>query len=204
MTASRRWGARHSAMATPISPPCRWQKSAPAPRCRSAPASIPASTRPGPSASAPFANPWWYRCSVRVRAFQRERLAGRAGPARGVQRLAGGQAGRACRPKPKRCAIWNASHATCATCMTTGQQLCRLPRFLYPPTGYPNAGHIPDRHPVSRRARGRTGASAVNDAGKHAALAGLSRICLVYCDCVRPGAKQTRLPPPSPPAIPTN
>jgi hypothetical protein len=30
---------------------------------------------------------------------------------------------------------------------------------------------------------------AVNDAGKHAALAGLSRICLVYCDCVRPGAK---------------
>jgi hypothetical protein len=32
---------------------------------------------------------------------------------------------------------------------------------------------------------------AVNDAGKHAALASLSRICLVYCDCVRPGAKQT-------------
>ena len=32
---------------------------------------------------------------------------------------------------------------------------------------------------------------SVNDAGKHAALAGLSRICLVYCDCVRPGAKQT-------------
>ena len=32
---------------------------------------------------------------------------------------------------------------------------------------------------------------AVNDAGKHAALAGLSRICLVYCDCVRNGAKQT-------------
>ncbi|MBB1072853.1 hypothetical protein HUU62_00285 [Rhodoferax sp. 4810] len=26
---------------------------------------------------------------------------------------------------------------------------------------------------------------AVNDAGKHAALAGLSRVCLVYCDCVR-------------------
>jgi hypothetical protein len=26
---------------------------------------------------------------------------------------------------------------------------------------------------------------AVNDAGKHAALAGLSRLCLVYCDCVR-------------------
>jgi hypothetical protein len=26
---------------------------------------------------------------------------------------------------------------------------------------------------------------AVNDAAKHAALAGLSRICLVYCDCVR-------------------
>jgi hypothetical protein len=32
---------------------------------------------------------------------------------------------------------------------------------------------------------------SVNDAGKHAALAGLSRICLVYCDCTRPGAKQT-------------
>ncbi|MBI5108509.1 MAG: hypothetical protein HZA62_07150 [Rhodocyclales bacterium] len=32
---------------------------------------------------------------------------------------------------------------------------------------------------------------SVNDAGKHAALAGLSRICLVYCDCVRPGARQT-------------
>ena len=32
---------------------------------------------------------------------------------------------------------------------------------------------------------------SVNDAGKHAALAGLSRICLVYCDCNRPGAKQT-------------
>ncbi len=28
---------------------------------------------------------------------------------------------------------------------------------------------------------------AVADAGKHAALAGLSRICLVYCDCVRSG-----------------
>jgi len=26
---------------------------------------------------------------------------------------------------------------------------------------------------------------AVNDAAKHAALAGLSRVCLVYCDCVR-------------------
>ena len=32
---------------------------------------------------------------------------------------------------------------------------------------------------------------SVNDAGKHAALAGLSRICLVYCECTRPGAKQT-------------
>ena len=30
---------------------------------------------------------------------------------------------------------------------------------------------------------------AVNDAVKHAALAGLSRICLVYCDCVRSGEK---------------
>ena len=30
---------------------------------------------------------------------------------------------------------------------------------------------------------------AVNDAAKHAALAGLSRICLVYCDCVRNGEK---------------
>jgi hypothetical protein len=30
---------------------------------------------------------------------------------------------------------------------------------------------------------------AVNDAGKHAALATLSRICLVYCDCVRAGEK---------------
>jgi hypothetical protein len=29
---------------------------------------------------------------------------------------------------------------------------------------------------------------AVNDAVKHAALAGLSRICLVYCDCVRVGS----------------
>jgi hypothetical protein len=29
---------------------------------------------------------------------------------------------------------------------------------------------------------------AVNDAGKHATLAGLSRMCLVYCDCVRVGA----------------
>jgi hypothetical protein len=32
---------------------------------------------------------------------------------------------------------------------------------------------------------------AVTDAAKHAALAGLSRICLVYCDCVRSGEKQT-------------
>ena len=32
---------------------------------------------------------------------------------------------------------------------------------------------------------------SVNDAGKHAALAGLSRICLVYCECTRPGATQT-------------
>jgi hypothetical protein len=30
---------------------------------------------------------------------------------------------------------------------------------------------------------------AVPDAAKHAALAGLSRICLVYCDCVRSGEK---------------
>ena len=30
---------------------------------------------------------------------------------------------------------------------------------------------------------------AVNDAAKHAALAGLSRICLVYCDCARNGEK---------------
>jgi hypothetical protein len=32
---------------------------------------------------------------------------------------------------------------------------------------------------------------AVNDAAKHASLAGLSRICLVYCDCVRNGEKLT-------------
>ena len=32
---------------------------------------------------------------------------------------------------------------------------------------------------------------AVNDPAKHAALAGLSRICLVYCDCVRNGEKLT-------------
>jgi hypothetical protein len=32
---------------------------------------------------------------------------------------------------------------------------------------------------------------AVNDAAKHAALAGLSRICLVYCDCIRNGEKLT-------------
>jgi len=32
---------------------------------------------------------------------------------------------------------------------------------------------------------------AVNDAAKHAALAGLSRICLVYCDCVRNDEKLT-------------
>jgi hypothetical protein len=32
---------------------------------------------------------------------------------------------------------------------------------------------------------------AVNDAGKHAALASLSRLCLVYCDCVRPGAQRS-------------
>ena len=31
---------------------------------------------------------------------------------------------------------------------------------------------------------------AVNDAAKHAALAGLSRLCLVYCDCVRGSDKQ--------------
>ena len=30
---------------------------------------------------------------------------------------------------------------------------------------------------------------AVNDAAKHATLAGLSRICLVYCDCMRNGEK---------------
>jgi hypothetical protein len=32
---------------------------------------------------------------------------------------------------------------------------------------------------------------SVNDAGRHAALADLSRVCLVYCDCVRPDAKQS-------------
>lgn len=32
---------------------------------------------------------------------------------------------------------------------------------------------------------------AVNDSGKHAALATLSRLCLVYCDCVRCGEKMT-------------
>jgi hypothetical protein len=32
---------------------------------------------------------------------------------------------------------------------------------------------------------------AVNDAGKHAALATLSRICLVYCDCVRGAEKMS-------------
>ncbi|MRR08527.1 hypothetical protein EG831_00205 [bacterium] len=32
---------------------------------------------------------------------------------------------------------------------------------------------------------------AVTDAGKHAALATLSRICLVYCDCVRGGEKMS-------------
>jgi hypothetical protein len=32
---------------------------------------------------------------------------------------------------------------------------------------------------------------AVADAGKHAALASLSRMCLVYCDCVRNGEKQS-------------
>jgi hypothetical protein len=32
---------------------------------------------------------------------------------------------------------------------------------------------------------------AVNDAGKHGALASLSRICLVYCDCARGADKQT-------------
>ena len=30
---------------------------------------------------------------------------------------------------------------------------------------------------------------AVNDAGRHAAMAGLSRMCLVYCDCVRGAEK---------------
>ncbi|MCF8176154.1 MAG: hypothetical protein K9K30_13020 [Burkholderiaceae bacterium] len=32
---------------------------------------------------------------------------------------------------------------------------------------------------------------AVNDAARHAAMAGLSRICLAYCDCMRNGEKQT-------------
>ena len=32
---------------------------------------------------------------------------------------------------------------------------------------------------------------AVNDAGRHAALAGLARICLVYCDCVRGSEKMS-------------
>jgi hypothetical protein len=32
---------------------------------------------------------------------------------------------------------------------------------------------------------------AVNDAGKHAALATLSRMCLVYCDCVRGAEKRS-------------
>ena len=32
---------------------------------------------------------------------------------------------------------------------------------------------------------------AVNDASKHAALASLSRLCLVYCDCVRPGEQRS-------------
>jgi hypothetical protein len=32
---------------------------------------------------------------------------------------------------------------------------------------------------------------AVNDAAKHAALAGLSRLCLVYCDCKRGAEQQT-------------
>jgi hypothetical protein len=32
---------------------------------------------------------------------------------------------------------------------------------------------------------------AVNDAGKHAALASLSRLCLVYCDCVRGADKMS-------------
>ena len=32
---------------------------------------------------------------------------------------------------------------------------------------------------------------AVSDAGRHGALATLSRMCLVYCDCVRAGEKQT-------------
>ncbi|MBK6636570.1 MAG: hypothetical protein IPG34_02165 [Rhodocyclaceae bacterium] len=32
---------------------------------------------------------------------------------------------------------------------------------------------------------------AVSDAAKHGALASLSRMCLVYCECTRPGEKQT-------------
>lgn len=34
---------------------------------------------------------------------------------------------------------------------------------------------------------------AVNDAAKHAALASLSRICLVYCDCLRAGGEKTSI-----------
>ena len=34
---------------------------------------------------------------------------------------------------------------------------------------------------------------AVNDAARHAALASLSRICLVYCDCVRAGGEKTSI-----------
>lgn len=34
---------------------------------------------------------------------------------------------------------------------------------------------------------------AVNDAARHAALATLSRICLVYCDCVRAGGEKTSI-----------
>ncbi len=34
---------------------------------------------------------------------------------------------------------------------------------------------------------------AVSDAAKHAALASLSRICLVYCDCVRAGGEKTSI-----------
>ena len=30
----------------------------------------------------------------------------------------------------------------------------------------------------------------VNDAARHSALAGLSRACLLYCQCVRPGTKE--------------
>jgi hypothetical protein len=44
---------------------------------------------------------------------------------------------------------------------------------------------------------------SVADAAKHAALASLSRMCLVYCDCVR-GGESCRSPPPSPPAIRTS